>query len=309
MESLLEQVAPEQREDSLERQSSTASRRTNQDTDLEEPSPSYQVPQASQSSLSSTSSLSGRVSKISSGSSKGGKHRKGGQKHPSSKLERLAYSSAVVYKRPSKKELSRLATPPPGRSQHSKRPSSRVLEPTRGSMDRSSPFEGVNQDNTHSASSNPRVVSRVSKQPSSTGTKSLRPFFGHQRRFAIERCLKLVPEAQGSTHTSRFQRVAIAKENTEMLFNSSMKYAYYCLKPIEPNLPDITLDGLEAIVNDLVHTINHKDPSREITIGGGRLKGQLINRTIARTLEGYTMSCEQDAEFDPVVQLPVWHET
>ena len=170
MESLLEQVAPEQRKDFLERQSSTASRRTNQDTDLEESSPSYQVPQASQSSLSSTSSFSGHVSKRNSGSSKGAKHRKGGQKHPSPKLERLAYSSAVVYKRRSKKDLSRLATPPRGRSQHSKRPSSRVLETTHGSMDRSSPFEGFNQDNTYSASSNPRVVSHVSEQPSSAGT-------------------------------------------------------------------------------------------------------------------------------------------
>ena len=71
-----------------------------------------------------------------------------------------------------------------------------------------------------------------------------------------------------------------------MLFNNSMKYAYHCLKRNEPNLPDITLDGLEAIVNDLVHTINHRDPSRGITIRGGRLKGQLINRTIARTLQG-----------------------
>ena len=94
-----------------------------------------------------------------------------------------------------------------------------------------------------------------------------------------------------------------------MLLNGSMNYAYNCLQPIEPNLPDITLDGLEAIVNDLVHTINHRDPSRGITIRGGRLKGQLIDRTLAETLKGYTMSCEQDAEFDPVVQLPVWHET
>ena len=272
MQRLSGKVAPEQRDDFLERQSSTASRKTNQETDPEEPSLSGQIPQASQSSLSPTSSLSGRMSKRSSRSSKGRRQK-------------------------------------PGRFQRSKRPSSRVLEPTRGSMDRSSPFEGLNQHSTHSASSNPRVVSRASKQASSAGNRSLKPYRRDPRRFAIERHLKLVPEAHVSKYNSEAQRFSVAKENTEMLLRKSMNYAYFCLKSVEPNLPDVTLDGLEATVNDLVHTINHRDPSRRITIQGGRLKGQIIDRTLAETLKGYPMSCEHDAEFDPIVQLPVWHET
>ena len=307
---LSEKVAPERQEEGhLERQSSSASTRTNQDIGLEEPCSSCNIAQASQTSLSLTSSLSSRVSKKSSRSFKGRRQREQGQTPPSPKLKRLAYSSTAVYKKRSKKDLSPLATPPPGRSQHFKRPSSRVLEPTRGSMDRSSPFEGICQDNTRSASSNPRVVSRVSKQPSSAGIRNVKFDRGARRRFAIERCLTLVPEAHSRIHNTRAQRVSIAKQNTEMLLNGSMNYAYFCLQSIEPNLPDITLDGLEAIVNDLVHTINYRDPSREITIRGGRLKGQLIDMTLAKSLKGYTMSCEQDAEFDPVVQLPVWHET
>ena len=307
MKILFGQMAPEQQEDHLERRPSTASRRTDQATDPEEPSSSGQIPQASQSSLSPTSSLSGRISKRSSQSPKGRRQKGLGQTSPSPKLERLAYSSTVVYKRPSEQNLSPLATPPPGRPQRSKRPLSQVLEPTRGSMDRSSPFKGVSQHSTHSASSKPRVVSRVGKQASSARIRRLKPYRRDQRRFAIERRLKLVPEAYVSTYDSNAQRFSVAKENTEMLLNGSMNYAYNCLKSIEPNLPDITLDGLEAIVNDLVHTINHRDPSRRITILGGRLKGQLIDTTLAKALKGYTMSCEQDAEFDPVVQLPVWH--
>ena len=285
MNSLFGQVAPEQQEDHLERQSSTASRRTDQETDPEEPSSSGQVPQASQSSLSPTSSLSSRVSRRSSRSSKGQRQRERGQTPPSPKLERLAYSSTAVYKRPSEQDISPLATPPPRRSQRFKRPSSRV------------------------ASSNSKVVSRVIKQVSSTGIRNLKLNQRARRRFAIERCLTLVPKAQVPTYHARAQRLSISKQDTEMLLNGSMNYAYNCLQSIEPNLPDITLDGLEAIVNDLVHTINHRDPSRRITILGGRLKGQLIDRTLAKSLKAYTMSCEQDAEFDPVVQLPVWHVT
>lgn len=309
MQSLSGQVAPEQRDDFLEQQSSTASRRTNQETDPEEPSSSGQILQASQSSLSPTSSLSGRISKRSSQSSKGRRQKGLGRRPSSSDLKRPAYSSTVVDKEPSERDPSPLTTPPPGRFQRSKRPSSRVLEPTLGSMDRSSPFEGLSQHSTHSASSNRRVVSRVNKQASSAGNRSLKTYRRDRRRFAIERRLQLVPEAHVSTYNSKAQRFSVAKENTEMLLKKSMNYAYFCLKSVEPNLPDVTLDGLEAIVNDLVHTINHRDPSRRITIRGGRLKGQLIDRNLAKTLEGYTMSCEQDAEFDPVVQLPLWHET
>ena len=94
-----------------------------------------------------------------------------------------------------------------------------------------------------------------------------------------------------------------------MLLKAAMDctYRYLCLN--EPNLPDITLDGLEAIVNDLVHTINVRDPSHGLRILGGRLGGQLLDSALARGLERYTMQCEQDAEFDPVVQLSAWHAT
>ena len=85
-----------------------------------------------------------------------------------------------------------------------------------------------------------------------------------------------------------------------------MSHAYRYLRWVEPNLPDITLDGLEAIVNDLVHTINDRDPSREIEIRGGRLGGQLLDTALAEGLEGHIMSCGKDAEFDPVIQLPPW---
>ena len=88
-----------------------------------------------------------------------------------------------------------------------------------------------------------------------------------------------------------------------------MNHAYRYLGSNEPNLPDLTLDGLEAIVNGLAHTINVRDPSRGLSIQGGRLGGQLIDSALARGLEGYLMPCEQDAEFDPVVQLPAWHAT
>ena len=88
-----------------------------------------------------------------------------------------------------------------------------------------------------------------------------------------------------------------------------MNHAYRYLGSNEPNLPDLTLDGLEAIVNDLAHIINVRDPSRGLSILGGRLGGQLLDSTLARGLEGYLMPCEQDAEFDPVVQLPAWHAT
>ena len=94
-----------------------------------------------------------------------------------------------------------------------------------------------------------------------------------------------------------------------MLLTDATNYTYVCLSSIEPNLPDITLDGLEAIANDLVHTINERDPSRAIRIQGGRLGGQLLDRTLAKGLGGYTMPWGQDAEFDPVIQLPLWHAT
>ena len=94
-----------------------------------------------------------------------------------------------------------------------------------------------------------------------------------------------------------------------MLLKAAMDHAYRYLGSNEPNLPDITLDGLEAIVNDLVHTINDRDPSRRIKILGGRLGGQLLDSTLAKVLEGSTMLWEQDAEFDPVVQSPAWHTT
>lgn len=92
-----------------------------------------------------------------------------------------------------------------------------------------------------------------------------------------------------------------------MLLKAAMDCAYRHLLSNEPNLPDITLDGLEAIVNDLVHTINGRDPSRGLRILGGRLGGQLLDSALARGLEGYTMPCERDTEFDPVVQLSAWH--
>ena len=285
MNSLFGQVAPEQQEDHLEQQSSTASRRTDQEIDFEGPSSTGQVTQASQSSLSPRSSLSSRVSKRSFRLSKGRRQREPGQTPPSPKIERLAYSSTAVYKRPSEQDISPQAPPPPRRSQRCKGPSSLV------------------------ASSNPEVVSRVINEVSSDGIRNLKPNQRARRRYAIERCLTLVPEAHVPSYHIRAQRLSMSKENTEMLLNGSMNNAYNCLRSIEPNLPDITLDGLEAIVNDLVHTINHRDPSRRITVLGGRLKGQLIDRTLAKTLKGYTMSCEQDAEFDPVVQLPVWHVT
>ena len=154
-----------------------------------------------------------------------------------------------------------------------------------------------------------RVASRISKQPSSAGTTSPRPTQRVRRRFSIERCLKLVREGHGSINDTKAQRLSIAKDNTDMLLKAALTYAYRHLRSNEPNLPDITLDGLEAIVNDLVHTINDRDPSRGIRILGGRLGGQLLDSALARNLEGYTTPCEQDAEFDPVVQLPAWHTT
>ena len=130
-----------------------------------------------------------------------------------------------------------------------------------------------------------------------------------RRRFSIERCLKLVREADSSTYNIRAQRLSISEENTKMLLKAAMNHAYRYLGSNEPNLPDITLDGLEAIVNDLVHTINDRDPSHRIRILGGRLGGQLLDTALAEGLNGYTMPCEQDAEFDPVVQLSAWHHT
>ena len=167
----------------------------------------------------------------------------------------------------------------------------------------------LSQHSTVSASSSSRVASRVSKTPSPAGIRNLRRNQPARRRFSIERCLKLVREGDSSIHNTRVQRLSIAKENTEMLLKGAMNYAFRYLGSMEPNLPDITLDGLEAIVNDLVHTINDRDPSREIRIVGGRLGGQLLDFALAKGLEGYTMPCEQDAEFDPVVQLPQWHVT
>ena len=168
---------------------------------------------------------------------------------------------------------------------------------------------GLSEHSTLSTSSNSRITSRVSKQPSSAGTTSPRPNQQVRRRFCIERCLKLVREGHGSINNTRAQRLSIAKDNTDMLLKAALNYAYRYLRSNEPNLPDITLDGLEAIVNDLVHTINDRDPSRGIRILGGRLGGQLLNDALAKGLEGYTMPCEQGAEFDPVVQLPAWHTT
>ena len=167
----------------------------------------------------------------------------------------------------------------------------------------------VNEHSTLSASSNSRVACRVSKQPSSAGITSPRPNQQVRRRFSIERCLKLVREGHGSINNTRAQRLSIAKDNTDMLLKAALNYTYRYLRSNEPNLPDITLDGLEAIVNDLVHTINDRDPSRGIRISGGRLGGQLLDSTLAKGLEGSTMPCEQDAEFDPVVQLPARHMT
>ena len=168
---------------------------------------------------------------------------------------------------------------------------------------------GLSEHSTLSASSNSRITSRVSKQPSSAGTTSPRPNQQVRQRFAIERCLKLVREGHGSINNTKAQRLSIAKDNTDMLLKAALNYAYRYLRSNEPNLPDITLDGLEAIVNDLVHTINGRDPSRGISILGGRLGGQLLDSALARSLEGYTKPCEQGAEFDPVVQLPAWHTT
>ena len=189
------------------------------------------------------------------------------------------------------------------------RMSPRVLRPPHGGIDHSSPFVGISRHSKPPASSNSRVASRVSKQPSSIGIESLRRNQRARQRFSIERCLKLVREADSSIHNTRAQRLRIARENTEMLLTDATNYTYVCLSSIEPNLPDITLDGLEAIANDLVHTINERDPSREIRIQGGRLGGQLLDRTLAKGLGGYTMPCGQDAEFDPVIQLPLWHAT
>ena len=154
----------------------------------------------------------------------------------------------------------------------------------------------------------PPLAGRVSKQPSSADI-GLRYNQRARRRFSIERCLKLVRGADSSTHNSRAQRLSIAKEHTDLLLKSAMNHAYRYLGSNEPNLPDITPDGLEAIVNDLVHTINVRDPSRGLRTLGGRLGGQLLDSALARGLEGYTKPCEQDAEFDPVVQLSAWHTT
>ena len=309
VKSLLEQASPKKQDDRLDQKSSTASTVTNGDFSLEQPFSSCKIPQENQTSLSPTSSLSARVSKRSSRSSKSRRHRRLGHQPLSMGLERLAYSSTAVYKKSSGRDLSPLATPPPGRFQRSERLSPRVLRPPHGSMDRSSPFAGLSQQSTLPACSNSRVASRVSKEPSSAGIRSLRSNQQPRRRFSIERCLKLVSEADSSASNTRAQRLSIARQNTEMLLRGAMNYAYQYLRSIEPNLPDITLDGLEAIVNDLVHTINDRDPSREISIRGGRLGGQLLDSALARGLEGYTMPCEQDADFDPVVQLPAWHAT
>ena len=154
-----------------------------------------------------------------------------------------------------------------------------------------------------------RVAGRVSKQQPSSAGIGLRHNERVRRRFSIERCLKLVREADSSIHNSRAQRLSIAKENTDMLLKAAMDYAYRYLGSNEPNLPDLTLDGLEAIVNDLVHTIDDRDPSRGIRILGGKLGGRLIDSGLAESLKGRTMPCEQDAEFDPVVQLSAWHAT
>ena len=94
-----------------------------------------------------------------------------------------------------------------------------------------------------------------------------------------------------------------------MLLKAALDTAYRYLSLHEPNLPNLTLDGLEAIVNDLIHTINVRDPSHGLSILGGRLGGQLLNSVLARDLEGYTMPCERNADFDPVVQLSAWHAT
>ncbi len=307
---LLEPATPEQPKDRLDRELSTASTGTKGELNLGEPSPSSnKLVQESQSSLAPTPSVPGHVSKRSSRPSKSRRHRQLDQQPLPSGLERLAYSSTAVYRTPSERDLSPLATPPPDRFQRSERLSPRVLRPPRGSMDRSSPFAGLSQHSTLSASSNSRVANRVSKKPSSAGTRRLRGDQRPRRRFSIERCLKLVPEADSSTYNTRAQRFSIAEENTNMLLKAAMNYAYGYLRSNEPNLPDITLDGLEAIVNDLVHTINDRDPSREIRIPGGRLGGQLLDSALARGLEGYTMPCEQDAEFESVVQLPARHAT
>ncbi len=334
MQNLFEQVAPEQ-------QSLTASRLAAEDISLKEPSPlvlqpnnayenprvlpprasssirdssyasppSYNAAQESQSSLSSTSSFSGRVSKRSSRSSKGRRHGQLGQQPLSLELERLAYSSTAADEKSSERDRSPPASLPPGQFQSSERLLPRVTRSGRDSMDSSSPFAGLSQHSTLSAPSNLRVVSRVSKRPSSAKSRtSQRRNQRAQQRFSIERCLKLVPEADSSIHNARVQRLSIAKENTEKLLKGAMDYAYRYLRRIEPNLPDITLDGLEAIVNDLVHTINNRDASRAIKIQGGRLGGQLLDSALAEDLEGNIMSCEQDAEFDPIIQLPPWYQ-
>ena len=257
---------PEQREGHLKRQSSTTSRNTNQDSDIQE--------------LSSSIELKG-----------------------------LAHSTAVVDKEPSERDSSPLAKPRPGRRQRSQRQSARVLRRAFGSIGRPVPSRSLSQHSTRSRCSNSSVASRVSKGLS-TAEKNLRiDQRARRRRLAIERCLTLVSEADVRTYDTRAQRFSIAKQNTETLLNRSMNYAYHYLRSIEPNLPDITLDGLEAIVNDLVHIINYRDPSRRITIGGGRLNGQLIDEGSAKSLQGHIMSCEQDTDFDPIIQSPGRHVT
>ena len=300
---------PEQQEGHLKRQSSTTSTNKNQDSNLKELSSSRGTAQASQIPISPTSSLSGRVSKRSSQSSSGRRQKEVGPKTSSIELKGLAHSTAVADKEPSERDFSPLAKPRPGRRQRSQRQSARVLRRAFGSVGRSVPSRSLSQHSTRSRCSNSSVASRVSKGLS-TAEKNLRiDQRARRRRLAIERCLTLVSEADVRTYDTRAQRFSIAKQNTETLLNRSMNYAYHYLRSIEPNLPDITLDGLEAIVNDLVHIINYRDPSRRITIRGGRLNGQLIDESSAKTLQGYIMSCEQDTDFDPIIQSPGRHVT
>ena len=299
---------PERREGHPKRQSSATSRNTNQDSDLQELSSFRGTAQESQIPISPTPSLSGRASKRSSQSISGRRQRKVGPKNSAIEPKGLAHSTSVAEKEPSEVS-SPLAKPRPVRRQRSERQSARVLNRAFGSIGRSVPSRSPSQHSTPSRSSKSSMASRVSKRLS-PAEKNLRVGQrGRRRCLAIERCLTLVSEADIRTYDIRAQRFSIAKQNTETLLNRSMNYAYHCLRSLEPNLPDITLDGLEAIANDLVQIINFKDPSRGISIEGGRLNGRLIDEGSARILQGYIMSCEQDTDFDPIIQSPGRHGT
>ena len=162
-------------------------------------------------------------------------------------------------------------------------------------------FSSINsRSSKYSPSSESSFSSRISKKV----PRSLKSC-----RWCKEALLAELEHRRGNANEDyKFWRLSESKANTEELIKGAVSHAYRCLRWTEANLPNVTLDGLEAIVVDLTHIINEHDPTRGIEIQGGRLGGEILDDDRAMRLEDECiLSIEHDTRLEPYIHSPPRH--